>query len=309
MKDCIGLIGGHSGDSLTDELHKAGYSVALVGGKPGEPGMDKAEAVLIGDLSNHNSIIEFLYNHNVKFVVIGTGHILAIQLVRSLEKKGFLTNIDYAKSMLSKNKRKFKEQLIKNGIKTPQYYIVPKEYRIDTIVEKMGIPCVVKSTTDAVQPEKINHIDELSDSIKMVMETGTDVMIEQYVNGNDCTVAVTYNGDIIENLGVIYYSKAKEYKLKGFDTAYSKKIARNKEEEICKIANGIVSTLGFIGLSRIDFIIDQDNSDIYVLELNSVMITGYHGSAYPFFIKQGINIPKVLVENALQIYKRRSEYE
>ena len=68
----------------------------------------------------------------------------------------------------------------------------------------------------------------------------------------------------------------------------------------CKIASDIVRKIGFSGLVRIDFIISEK---IYVLELNSVIVTGYHGSAYPFFEKQGINIATKAINASLKILK------
>jgi len=100
---------------------------------------------------------------------------------------------------------------------------------------------------------------------------------------------------------VTYYCKAKEYKLKGFEGAYSKKMSEDKESEICKIAVQIVEQLGFTGLLRIDFIVDECSEKVYVLELNTVIVTGYKGSAYPFFKKQGIDIAEVMISNSLKL--------
>lgn len=300
MNECIGLIGGHSGDSLTDKLHELGFMVALVGGRKNEPGMDLADYVLVRDLSNYNQIIDFFLNCNVKKILIGTGHSKALMLSQELTKRGFITNIDYKKSMLAKDKVKFKEALKKINIDTPQFLSYKdKNVEVREIDKFIGIPCVIKSSLDAIQPQKANNYDELCDAIDKVRETNTELLVEEYIRGNDCTVAVRNNGIISETLGVTYYSKAKEYKLKGFEEAYSSRTTPEVEEKICTIAKEIVEKLGFIGLVRVDFIIDQK---IYVLELNSVIVTGYHGSAYPFFKEQGIDIPKVMVKNSLEIF-------
>lgn len=302
MQECIGLVGGSSGDSLTDELHSKGYSVALVGGKTNDPGMNSADFVLVEDLSQHKLIINYFLEHKVKFIVIGTGHSKAIELARELEQEGFITSIDYSKSMLAKDKVEFKNLLMQLGIKTPKYISFDRNYGINEIVTEVGVPCVVKSATDAVQPQKSNGIEELKDAINVVIKTGTEVLVEQYVEGNDCTVAVVSDGKFSRSLGVTYYSKAKEYKLKGFENAYSVKLSKVEEDKLCDIAKKIVDGLDFIGVVRIDFIVDKE---IYVLELNSIIVTGYNGSAYPFFKEQGIDIAKVQIENALKIYNNK----
>jgi len=85
--------------------------VAVVGGAENEPGMDKADFVLVGDLSKHKEIINFFREHEADKVIIGTGHRKAILLAKALEKNGFKTNINYSKSLLAKDKIKFKKEL------------------------------------------------------------------------------------------------------------------------------------------------------------------------------------------------------
>lgn len=303
MKKCIGLVAGHSGDSLTDKLRNIGYQVALVGGSENEPGMDNADFILIEDLSNYSKIADFFLNNKVSKVIIGTGHYKAINLANYLNNIGIITNINYEKSLLAKDKIKFKKELININIKTPKFLNIDfdKNIEVEEIINKINIPCVIKSNTDAIQPQKVNIIKNLEDAILQVKNSNTDVLVEEYIKGNDCTVAVVSDGNIIKSLGVTYYSKAKEYKLNGFEGAYSKKVSYEKELELNSIAINIVKELEFKGLSRIDFIIDEKSEEIYVLELNTVIVTGYNGSAYPFFKEQGIDVAEVMIQNSLRL--------
>jgi len=303
LETCIGLIAGHSGDSLTDILKRKGYKVAIVGGTENEPGMDKADFVLVEDLSNHSEIISFFRKNEVNKVIIGTGHHKVILLAEILERAGFKTNINYQKSLLAKDKIKFKEELLRMKIATPKYLSigVNEDASIDEITGKIAIPCVVKSSVDAVQPVKANSVAELKEAIEAVKATNTVVLIEEYIKGNDCTVAVESDGKNIRSLGITYYCKAKEYRLKGFDGAYSAKMSEDKESEICNISVQIVEQLGFTGLLRLDFIVDEYTRKVYVLELNTVIVTGYNGSAYPFFKRQGIDIAEVMISNSLKL--------
>jgi len=86
-------------------------------------------------------------------------------------------------------------------------------------------------------------------------------------------------------------------------------MSEDKESEICKIAVQIVEQLGFTGLLRIDFIVDECSEKVYVLELNTVIVTGYKGSAYPFFKKQGIDIAEVMISNSSNYWDWRHEDE
>lgn len=303
MKKCIGLIAGHSGDSLTDKLKNKGYAVALVGGRENEPGMNKADFILIEDLSNHQKIASFFMEHYVNKVIVGTGHSKAINLVEYLHNRGLATNINHSKSLLAKDKIKFKNELIDIKVKTPKFMSinVDEDVPFKAILDKIKIPCVIKSTTDAVQPQKVDTILELQDAIENVKATNTVVLIEEYIKGNDCTVAVVSDCNNVRSLGVTYYSKAKEYNLKGFDDAYSKKLSDEKELELNSLATQIVEKLEFKGVSRVDFIIDEKSGENYVLELNTVIVTGYNGSAYPFLKEQGIDIAEIMIDNSLKL--------
>lgn len=303
MKKCIGLIAGISGDSLTDKLKNKGYSVALVGGRENEPGMNNADCILVEDLSNHKKIANFFMEQGVDKIIIGTGHSKAIDLVEYLHNSGLITNINNSKSLLAKDKIRFKKELINIKVKTPKFMSisVADHTPIQAIIDSINLPCVIKSTTDAVQPQKVNNTSELLAAIESVKATNTIVLVEEYIKGNDCTVAVVSDGEQIISLGVTYYSKAKEYKLKGFDGAYSQKISDEKELELNSLAIKIVEKLGFKGVSRVDFIIDEKSGDSYVLELNTVIVTGYNGSAYPFFKEQGIDIAEVMISNSLKL--------
>jgi len=111
LKTCIGLIAGHSGDSLTDILKRKGYLVAVVGGAENEPGMDKADFVLVGDLSKHKEIINFFREHEADKVIIGTGHRKAILLAKALEKTDLKPTSIIPKAFWPKTKSSSKRSL------------------------------------------------------------------------------------------------------------------------------------------------------------------------------------------------------
>jgi len=52
----------------------------------------------------------------------------------------------------------------------------------------------LKSAVDAVQPVKANSVAELKEAVEKVRATNTAVLIEEYIKGNDCTVAVESDG-------------------------------------------------------------------------------------------------------------------
>lgn len=304
---CIGLVGGSSGDSLTDQLHDLGYSVASVNGSPGEPGVIQADYSLIIDLDKHEEILSFFEANAVKCVIIGTGHIKAIRLAVFLESKGLITSLDISNAELAKDKVLFKLKLEEMNFLTPRFVSFRTAYSLSEIIEKVGLPCVVKSAIDFIQPQKVKTELELQTAIEEVQATGTEVLIEEFISGNDCTVAVVSDGKETKGLGVLYYSKAKEYGLKGFEGAYTAKLDGEKELELNRLSERLTTNLGFEGLIRVDYVVSEQTNQPYILEVNSVIVTGYNGSAYPFFRKQGIDIAHEMVVNALKMFRNRDE--
>lgn len=100
---------------------------------------------------------------------------------------------------------------------------------IEAVIEDIGgFPCVIKSTIDLFQPIEMHTFAEFEEFMdeKISLLDETDLLIEEFIDGYDCTVAVACNGEEIKNYGVTYYSKAKEYGLKGFDKAKIKHFDR-----------------------------------------------------------------------------------
>lgn len=304
MKEVIGLVAGHSGDSLTDKLHKKNFKVAIVCGKTDEPGYGLADYKIQTDLSKKEEIYRFFVRNNVEKVVIGTGHILAIELSQFLEAKGLTTNISYENSIFVKDKIKTKKFFKRYDILTPKF-IYGSDINIINDIKLIGFPCVVKSSVDKIQPVKVYNIKELYEQVNIILRLKSNVLIEEFIDGGDCTTAVVYNGKNIKLIQNIEYSKAKAYGLQGFNSAHVANIDDYINEEIKKIIFRFYEINPIIGTVRFDFIIDKEK--IYLLEINSVIVTGYNGSAYPFFKKANIDIADIMIENSIDIFNNKKE--
>ncbi len=295
----IGLIAGSSGDSLTIELQKAGYKVALVCGKANEPGSELANYRLISDLSDSDTIIDFLLRLGVKKVIFGTGHFKAISLLPELSKNNIRTNLEERTFNLVKDKVKFKKLIENSKILTPKYFTFYTREEVLNSLNEIAFPCVVKSPIDLIQPVKVFHESRLLELVDLLESKGSEILVEEYIEGSDCTVAVSNDGDAIVDYGIIYYCKAKEYRLEGFEGANADVLPSSLEEKICNLSRELVSLVKIKGLVRVDFIVKSGM--IYVLEINAIMVTGFKGSAYPFFEERNIDIAKIMTNTCLKI--------
>jgi carbamoylphosphate synthase large subunit len=306
----VGLVAGISGRELTLELKKLGKEVFLIGGREDEAGSREADYFLHIDLKNRNQIYEYLKINGIQYVVLGTGHEVAFNLASYLEKKGILTSIDVQASVLAKNKTKYKTLLEEKGYLTPKYIeiLTDKECHIDSVINYVGMPCVVKSPTDKQLPQKVNSELELENALDQMKKVNDDVLIEEFIDGVECTVPVVSNYIETKALLLSYYNKADRCNLSGFQKLKNNiRVNSDTEKNILKMAEDIVKNTGVIGLCRLDFIIKENK--YYVLECNSVMVTGVHPNQIEygrdFLEKEKINFAQMLVENAFKIFQQK----
>ena len=166
-------------------------------------------------------------------------------------------------------------------------------------LESIPFPCVVKSSTDLIQPVKVFDAVRLLELVKLLESKDSEILVEEFIQGSDCTVAVSNDGEVISDYGVIYYCKAKEYNLEGFEGANANMLSTMLEGKVCALSKELVKLVGIKGLVRVDYIVEMDK--IFVLEINAVMVTGYKGSAYPFFEEKNIDIAKIMTDTSLKI--------
>lgn len=310
--EVIGLIAGISGEILTEKLHKRGKRVALIEGKPGESGEGTADFVCRADLRQADKIDSFFRETGVRKVVIGTGHILALELSKDLEEKGYLLSNDPAASLLAKDKIRYKEALMAHGFQTPKYVRIcrsPGEALPDIgeITDYLGLPCVVKSSVDKMLPQKANSAEELEAAILEVSEKDSQVLVEEFVRGIDVTVPVLVKKTGAKAIIVSYYSKAQECHLKGFTSNDSTRecLEPGAEEELKKYCEQAALKTGMKGLCRMDVMVipDKMGRRYYILEANSIMVTGIHENQIEygrFFLeREGVDFAEILTEAAM----------
>jgi len=312
--ETIGLIAGGSGHTLTEELQKAGYTVALAGGVAEERGMDIADYTLVCDLRDTDTIIHFLKEKKVNKIILGTGHRFAFELAEKCEEEGLVASVDAAISKLFKDKIKYKQNLVKNNLPTPLFYAAGTINKIDDIINTVGLPCVIKSPVDKSLPQKVNTREELNNALQEVLSKEEIALAEEFITGVDITIPVTANYENIKALFVSYYSKAKEVKLKGFDENRVRYLSPAEEEAAMIIAEHSVRKAGIVGFCRVDMLVD-DNNKMQILECNSVTVTGTNSPQAEFsrnFVcaenkRHNINMAALLVENAFTVFEQKQK--
>ena len=236
--------------------------------------------------------------------------------------QGFLELIDLPytgpgvwASALAMNKSKAKMFYTRAGVDTPASVTVYKNEPLDleAIVSKVGGHCVVKAACEGstLGIFLVNDASELEDAINQAFEYDDQVLVEQFVTGEEFTVAVLGNENA-QALPVIKIVPAKGF----YD--FEAKYAPGGSEHICPapISDELTAelqsralrahkALECVGVSRTDFIVDE-NGQPWVLETNT--LPGMTGtSLLPDAARvAGMSFPELctkMVQNAIAAHK------
>ncbi len=301
MSKCIGLIAGRSGGAITSELHKSGYEVAIVCGNLNEKGAETADYLFVQDLRQKERIAEFFKDKDVKHVILGTGHRLAIEIGHYLEENGFLLNLNLAVVEFCKNKYNTNNYLRSKGLRTPKSILLHKDdIEVQKAIEEASLPIVLKSIKDIEQPQLISKRNILEKEIRDLFEQEEELMLEEYIKGSDCTVVICSNAKSISIAKCIYFSKGKDHYLPGFEDSQTYRLESPIEDEVVVMAKKAILDVGAKGLARVDFIV-KDGKKPYILEINTVIVSAPRDNTLTFRCIQGrINRAKELVQTALE---------
>ena len=150
-------------------------------------------------------------------------------------------------------------------------------YDVDEIIEKLGLPCVVKPATEgsALGVEIIQDAADLDTAIKRVFEIDDLLVLETFIAGEEITVAVIGNDDahalpiikIVPRGG--FYDFDSKYAPGGSQHICPAPIEESLAEIIHDYAVRAHHALGCSGVSRSDFIIDAEGVP-WILETNTI---------------------------------------
>ena len=182
-------------------------------------------------------------------------------------------------SAIAIDKAKSKVMYTVSGVDTPQSITLKKEegYDLEEILDKLGVPCVVKPATEgsALGVEIVEREQDLEPAIKRVFEIDTLAVVEQFIDGTELTVAVLGNDDPIA-LPIIkivprgeFYDFESKYQPGGSEHICPAPLDEELTALIQERAIKAHKALGCSGVSRSDFIVDA-NSKPWILETNTI---------------------------------------
>lgn len=200
------------------------------------------------------------------------------------------TGSDALAASVSFSKFLTKQVFEKFGIKTPPYKRIKKEQLASDVeirkqAKEMFLnlpqPCVVKpsSSGSSVGVSLCGSIEEIHKGLKEASQIGSDVIVEEYIEGCEVTVGVIdhFRGQDIYILPAVEIVPAQDSKFFDFDTKYYNRateicpavLDQKVKDELSGIAGKVHSTLHLKDYSRTDFIIHPKRG-IFALEVNAL---------------------------------------
>lgn len=165
------------------------------------------------------------------------------------------------------------------GILTPPSVVLSENTAesLSFAIEKIGVPCVVKPSCEgsALGVYIAKEEKTLAEALNQAFEIGDEVLVEKYITGRELTVAVlgNKNPEALPVIEIIPTNEFYDYESK-YTPGGSQHIcpAKIDEDITCKVQDMAIAAhqvLGCKGMSRSDFIVDDENK-VWILETNTI---------------------------------------
>ena len=182
---------------------------------------------------------------------------------------------------LAMNKKKTKLVAVDSGILVVPDIIIKKgeSYNISDLAQDFSLPLVVKpiEAGSSVGVAIVQSKEQLDLGIKEAFDSGEEVMLEKYIKGRELTVSILGTDEpvvlpVIEIIPEV--SGWYDYKAK-YDTGGSRHICpanidKDLNDQINDYSLKIFKALGCKDLARADFILSEDDGQLYFLEINTI---------------------------------------
>lgn len=310
------LVSCKSAKSILENIDKEKYNVIpVVISKDNEWYLYEDDYSLTENWENQKitkieNIISLITNVDVVFPIIhgNTGEDGKLQGLFEI------FNINYVGSDVTTNaicidKEFTKIMLEKNNIPSAEYISINKKNYQGKIDLSFDYPVIVKPATSgsSIGINVADNEEELKKHIEYAFNYSNKILIEKFIKARELECAVLVTNDIhISTIGEITYtSRFYDYDAKYVNESnliIPSNINKSVSDKIKSYVEKICIALNIKGLSRIDFLYDEENDEIYLIEINT--LPGFTTiSMYPKLLEyDGINYKDLitkLIESAI----------
>ena len=174
---------------------------------PGNDGMTEATLVEGIPVSEFDQIGEFCKEKDIEWVVVGPEDPLSEGIVDTLEDK-FKLNVfgPRKKEAQMESSKSFTKHLMKKyDIPTASYEVFTDKEQAKSYLENVNFPAVIKKDGLAAGKGVIiaQDLNEALNALDELMETDGEVVIEEFLDGDEFSLMVLVNGDTFTPFNII----------------------------------------------------------------------------------------------------------
>lgn len=187
-------------------------------------------------------------------------------------------------SALAMDKANAKKVFNCAGIRVAKDYLIRKEDNSEELISKilkdLTFPLVVKPNQEGstIGLYMVNNENELRDAISDDLKNYNRILVEEFIEGKEVTIAVLEEHGKIEALPIIeiipnknsYYDYESKYALGGSDHLIPARVSKSNEGILKEWSVLAFKELDCETLARVDFIIPNDGSLPVILEVNTL---------------------------------------
>jgi len=188
-----------------------------------------------------------------------------------------------AASAVCMNKALAKKMLLQGNIPTPKSLEYKKEECrdvkkiADELVSELGLPMVIKAPCQgsSIGVVIVRNKEAIEEAVAEVLKYDDTLLAEQFVSGTEVSVPVigNENPEVLPIIEITASNEFYDYQSK-YTPGMSQhiipaRISKTAEERIIHYAAEAYKKTGCRGISRIDFMIDE-NDNPYVIEINTI---------------------------------------
>ena len=177
-------------------------------------------------------------------------------------------------SALGMDKLRSKEIWIANGLPTPAYMMVDKNFDVDEVLDALELPVIVKPLHEgsSIGMSKVTAADQLAPAIEKALGFDGRVLVEAWVEGQEYTAAILCG----QSLPLIRLEPANEFY--DFEAKYLSDQTRyhcpcglddESEFEIQSLARKAFDVIGAEGWGRVD-LMRNERGEAFLIEINTL---------------------------------------
>ncbi|MBK4775588.1 D-alanine--D-alanine ligase [Candidatus Pantoea edessiphila] len=178
-------------------------------------------------------------------------------------------------------------------------------------ISMLGLPLFVKPNREgsSIGISKVNTMSELPKALKKALHYDQDIIIEQFLNGEEYTICILGN-QILPIIKITTNNKFYNYQAKYLsdNTKYhfSNNLSIQQELKLKKLASSAWNSLGCTSYGRID-VMTNNEGEFYLLEVNTSPGMTAH-SLFPLAAeKAGIPFSKLII-NILELSINKNNF-